>query len=96
MPKATWQAQTIADAPENAIVTVEGNVYFPTDSVNHAFLRPSSHPSVCPWKGTAQYYDVVVNGEVNRNAAWYYAEPKVAAKQIGGRVAFWKGVTVTP
>ena len=96
MPKATWQGQTIAEAATADIVVVEGNIYFPIDSVGKDFLKPSSHTSICPWKGTAQYYDVAVNGEVNKNAAWYYAEPKEAAKQIAGRVAFWKGVVVTP
>lgn len=96
MPKAIWNGTVIADAPEDAIEVVEGNVYFPTDSVKRDFLQPSETHTVCGWKGTASYYHVAVNGEVNRDAAWYYPEPKPAARNIAGRVAFWKGVQVEP
>jgi uncharacterized protein (DUF427 family) len=94
MAKATWQARTIAEAAAADMVTVEGNLYFPLSAVNADYLQPSAHTSICGWKGTAHYYDVVVDGQTNANAAWYYPEPKEAAKQIAGRVAFWKGVDV--
>ena len=90
--KAIWNGTVIAESQD--IVIVEGNHYFPLASVNAALLELSTHTSVCPWKGTANYYSLKVNGEVNANAAWYYAEPKDAARQIKGRVAFWKGVSV--
>jgi uncharacterized protein (DUF427 family) len=90
--KAMWKGTVLAESPDTVIV--EGNHYFPKDAVNAALLEPSSHTSVCPWKGTANYYSLNVNGERNVNAAWYYAEPKDAAVQIKGRVAFWKGVSV--
>ena len=73
---------------------MEGNVYFPEHAVTQEFLQPSETHTVCPWKGTASYYHVVVDGQTNRDAAWYYPEPKDAARQIRGRVAFWKGVRV--
>jgi uncharacterized protein (DUF427 family) len=73
---------------------VEGNHYFPIEDVHKGFFEPSSHKSSCPWKGVAEYFTVVVDGEQNRDAAWYYANPKPAAKNITGRVAFWKGVKV--
>jgi len=94
MPKAIWNNAVIADAAEQDIVVVEGNKYFPAASVVSGTLRPSATHTVCPWKGTASYYDVVVDGEVNRDAAWYYPEPKEAAKEIAGRIAFWRGVRV--
>jgi uncharacterized protein (DUF427 family) len=94
MPKASWNNAVIADAALQDIVVVEGNKYFPALSVASDKLRPSSTHTVCPWKGTASYYDVVVDGEVNRDAAWYYPEPKEAAKEIAGRIAFWRGVKV--
>ena len=94
MATATWHGSTIADVPAADVVTVEGNIYFPVGTVVTGVLQPSSHTSVCPWKGTAHYYDVVVAGNVNKNAAWYYPEPNEAAKQIAGRVAFWKGIAV--
>jgi uncharacterized protein (DUF427 family) len=75
-------------------VVVEGNQYFPPDSVRRDLLEPSDHTSVCPWKGTALYYHVVVGGKRNPNAAWYYPSPLPAAKQITGRIAFWNGVKV--
>jgi len=92
--KAEWNGQTIAESDD--IVTVEGNAYFPETAVNKALLAPSSHTSVCPWKGTASYYSLVVDGKTNENAVWYYPTPKDAAKQIKGHVAFWKGVRVSP
>ncbi|BCX11073.1 MAG: hypothetical protein KatS3mg067_0011 [Thermosynechococcus sp.] len=74
---------------------VEGNVYFPPAALNQAYFQPSDTHTVCGWKGTASYYHVVVNGEVNRDAAWYYPDPKPAAANIKGYVAFWRGVQVT-
>jgi uncharacterized protein (DUF427 family) len=91
--EARWNGRVIASSDD--IVTVEGNAYFPLDSLVGECFRPSSHTTVCGWKGTAHYYDVVVAGEVNANAAWSYPEPKDAARQIKGRVAFWKGVQVS-
>ncbi len=90
--KAVWHGTVIAESQDT--VVVEGNHYFPLASVNAALLEPSTHTSVCPWKGTANYYSLKVHGETNMNAVWYYAEPKDAAKDIKGRVAFWKGVSV--
>jgi uncharacterized protein (DUF427 family) len=90
--KAIWNDTTIAESNETIIV--EGNHYFPLDAVNNAFLQSSETHTVCGWKGTASYYDVVVNGEVNKDAAWFYPETKDAAKNIEGYVAFWKGVKV--
>lgn len=94
MTTATWNGAVIARSDDT--VVVEGNHYFPAESVDSGCLRPSEHTSVCPWKGTASYYDVVVGGEVNANAAWYYPAPKDAAAEIAGRIAFWKGVVVEP
>jgi uncharacterized protein (DUF427 family) len=93
MKKAIWNGKTIAESDQTIIV--EGNHYFPPESVNQDYLKESDHHTTCPWKGFASYYDVVVDGEVNRNAAWYYAEPKEAASQIKGYVAFYKGVNVS-
>ena len=90
--KAVWNGTVIADSPDTVIV--EGNHYFPRESVDAAFLEPSAHTSLCPWKGTANYYSLNVNGERNANAARYYTDPKDAAAKIKGRVAFWKGVSV--
>ena len=92
MAKATWAGKTIADS--NATVQVEGNEYFPLEAVDKKFLKPSGHTSECPWKGTAHYYHVEVDGMKNENAAWYYPEPKPAAAEIRNRVAFWKGVNI--
>ena len=94
MPTARWNGAVIAQATDAQVQVVENNVYFPLSTVTQDYLRPSSHTSVCPWKGTASYYDVVVDGAVNANAAWYYPEPKDAARQIAGHVAFWRGVSV--
>lgn len=87
--KAQWNGQVIATSDD--IVTVDGNAYFPLEALDPACIQPSAHTSVCGWKGTAHYYDVVAGGEVNPNAAWFYPEPKEAAQQIKGRVAFGKG-----
>jgi uncharacterized protein (DUF427 family) len=93
MATATWNGTVIAQSDDT--VVVEGNHYFPLEAVTPGVLSESSHTSVCPWKGTASYYDVVVGSDRNANAAWHYPTPKDAAKEISGRVAFWKGVTVT-
>ena len=90
--KATWNGAVLAES--DATVVVEGNHYFPAESIKREHFRETETHTVCPWKGTASYYDVVVNGETNRDAAWYYPEPKDAAKGIRGRVAFWRGVKV--
>ncbi len=92
MATATWNGVTIAES--NDTVMVEGNHYFPLDSVKAEYLADNSSTTICPWKGTASYYDLVVDGQTNTGAAWYYLEPKDAAKQIKDHVAFWKGVTV--
>lgn len=94
MPTATWNNTVIAEAAAGDMVTVEGNLYFPISAVRADCIRPSNHTSICQWKGTASYYDVIAGGAVNANAAWYYPSPKDAAKEIAGRVAFWKGVVV--
>jgi uncharacterized protein (DUF427 family) len=92
MAKATWGGTTIAES--NATIVVEGNQYFPPDAVPMKFLKPSNHTTICPWKGTAHYYHVEVDGMRNENAAWYYPDPKPAAAEIKDRIAFWKGVRV--
>jgi len=90
--KAHWNGATLAESDRT--IVVEGNHYFPQDSINSQYFKPSDTNTVCGWKGTASYYDVVVNGEVNKDAAWYYPSPKDAAKNIENYVAFWKGVKV--
>jgi len=90
--KAIWKNEVIAESDDT--VVVEGNHYFPLDSVDESYLRPSDKTSFCPWKGTANYYTLNVDGTENTDAAWYYENPKDAAKQIAGRVAFWAGVQV--
>jgi uncharacterized protein (DUF427 family) len=90
--KAMWNGAVIAESDD--IVTVEGNAYFPAASVRKDVLRPSTHTSVCPWKGTARYYSLAVDGKENPNAVWYYPEPSAKAAAIKDRVAFWKGVEV--
>lgn len=94
MPKALWNGVVIAEADAEQIEQVEGNVYFPPESLNQSYVRPSETHSVCGWKGTASYYDIVVDGQVNKDAAWYYPQPKSAAQQIANHVAFWRGVTI--
>ena len=90
--QASWNGAVIASSDD--IVKVEGNAYFPADSLVMEHLQPSDHRTTCGWKGEAHYYNVVVNGQVNSNAAWFYPEPKSAAAEIKGRVAFWRGVAV--
>ena len=92
MPRAIWKGAVIAES--DRCEEVEGNLYFPPDSARREHLKASDTHTICSWKGVASYYDVVVDGEVNRDAAWYYPEPKDAAKQIRDHVAFWRGVTV--
>jgi uncharacterized protein (DUF427 family) len=92
MVKAIWNGETIAES--DATVVVEGNHYFPRESVKPGVLIPSSRTSVCPWKGTAEYYSVRAGDSENPDAAWCYADPKTAAAGIKGRIAFWKGVEV--
>lgn len=94
MPRAEWNGAVIAESEQT--VVVEGNHYFPADSVRREFLKPSNTHTTCPWKGVASYYTLEVNGEQNPDAAWFYPETKDAAKNIRGYVAFWKGVSVTP
>ena len=90
--QATWNGTVIASSDD--IVTVEGNAYFPADALNAECFQPSDRRTTCGWKGEAHYYNVVVDGQVNADAAWFYPEPKEAAAEIKGRVAFWKGVKV--
>jgi uncharacterized protein (DUF427 family) len=92
--KAIWNDKVLAESDDT--VMVEGNHYFPREAINNEFFLDSSSHTVCPWKGKASYYDVVVNGEINRNAAWYYPSPSEAAERIEGYIAFWHGVRVTP
>jgi uncharacterized protein (DUF427 family) len=91
--KAIWNGAVLAESDDTEVV--EGNHYFPAESLKTEYFQPSETHTVCPWKGTASYYDVVVDGDVNGDAAWYYPEAKPDAKNIEGRVAFWKGVEVT-
>lgn len=90
--KAVWNNATVAESDQT--VVVEGNDYFPPGSVNRQYLQESSKHTTCPWKGEASYYDVVVDGQVNKDAAWYYPQPKPAAAEIKDHVAFWRGVQV--
>lgn len=92
MVRAIWNGTVVAESDDT--VVVEGNHYFPADAVRADVLRPSATTTVCPWKGTASYHDVVVDGAVNAGAAWYYPAPKEAAAEIKDRIAFWRGVTV--
>jgi uncharacterized protein (DUF427 family) len=92
MAKATWKGTVLAESDRTEVV--EGNQYFPPDSVRREFLHDSATHTTCSWKGVASYYDVVVNGESNNDAAWYYPHPKEAARNITGYVAFWHGVQV--
>ena len=92
--KAIWNDVTLAQSDET--IVVEGNHYFPPDSVKREYLKESDTHTTCPWKGEASYYTVVVGDAVNKDAAWYYPEPKEAAHQIKDYVAFWKGVEVVP
>ena len=92
MPKAIWNNAVIAESDQTEMV--EGNHYFPPDSLRKEYFRDRKTHSVCPWKGTASYYTLQVDGKENPDAAWYYPDPKAAASRIAGRVAFWKGVKV--
>ena len=94
MPHAIWNGAVIADAPDDQVEMVEGNVYFPRSAVKMDLLENSDTHTVCGWKGTASYYHVVVDGRTNKDAAWYYPDAKPEAKSIEGRIAFWKGVRV--
>jgi uncharacterized protein (DUF427 family) len=93
MARATWNGVTIAES--DTFEVVEGNVYFPRDALREEHFAASEKTTVCGWKGTANYLDVVVDGQRNADAAWYYADPRPAAQNIRGHVAFWRGVTVT-
>jgi uncharacterized protein (DUF427 family) len=90
--KATWNDAVLAES-DNTVV-VEGNHYFPAESINKEFFEESSTHTICPWKGEASYYNIVVNGKVNKDAAWYYPETKEAADNIKNHVAFWLGVKI--
>ena len=92
--KAVWKGTILAESDET--VVVEGNHYFPEESLKHEYFRQNSHHTLCPWKGIASYYTVEVNGDRNDNAAWYYAKPSFLARKVKGRVAFWNGVRVEP
>ena len=92
--KAVWNDAILAESDET--IVVEGNHYFPPEAINRRYFRESNMHTVCPWKGTASYYDIVVESDVNRGGAWYYPNASQAAKQIEGYVAFWRGVRVIP
>jgi uncharacterized protein (DUF427 family) len=92
MAKAIWNGKIVAES--EAVQTVEGNLYFPESSVNREYLRPSSTTSTCPWKGQARYYSLMIDGQENQDAAWYYPDPKPAARNIKGHIAFWRGVEI--
>ena len=92
MAKAMWEGAVLAESSQT--VEVEGNQYFPPDAIRKEYFRSSEQHTVCPWKGTASYYDVEVNGKRNAGAAWYYPEPSAEAAQIKDRIAFWRGVKV--
>jgi uncharacterized protein (DUF427 family) len=94
MPRAIWNNQIIAEAPSTEIHRVEGNIYFPPAAVKREFLQPSDSHTHCPWKGKASYYNVVVGGKVNEDAAWYYPEPFALAAHLKNHIAFWHGVQV--
>ena len=90
--KATWKDATIAESDKT--IVIEGNHYFPPDTIKSEHFQPSDTHTTCPWKGEASYYNLVVDGQVNKDAAWYYPEPKAAAAEIKGYLAFWRGVRV--
>lgn len=92
--RAIWNGAVIAESDDT--VVVEGNHYFPAGAVDQRHLRASDHHTVCPWKGTASYWTLEVDGASNTDAAWFYPDPKDAAREIAGRVAFWRGVRVEP
>lgn len=92
MPKATWEGALLAESDD--CVVVEGNQYFPANEIRREFFKPSDTTTICPWKGVASYFHIEVNGKRNPDAAWFYTDPKPAASEIKGRIAFWKGVRV--
>ena len=92
MPRAMWNGVVLAESDRCEVV--EGNQYFPPDAINRVYFKESDTHTVCSWKGTASYYDVVVDGQTNKDAAWYYPQPKDAAKEIKGHIAFWRGVKI--
>lgn len=97
--RVIWKDTVIAEAPKEQLIKIEGNWYFPPESINNEFYRESSHHTTCPWKGEASYYDVVVDGETNEFGAWYYPEPKDGSierigKDFSSFVAFWNGIQV--
>ena len=92
MAKAIWENTVLAESDRT--IEIEGNQYFPPDAIRSEFLKPNNQHTACPWKGIASYYDVEINGKKNASAAWYYPDPKPAAKQIKDYVAFWRGVRV--
>ncbi len=92
--KAIWNGVVVAESDD--IVLVEGNAYFPASSLRAEYLQPSNHHTFCPWKGEASYQSLLVNGELNRDAVWFYPDPKPEAESVRDRVAFWRGVQVGP
>ena len=92
--RATWNGATIAESDDT--VVIEGNHYFPREAIRQEYFQESDTHTICPWKGEASYFNVVVDGETNKDAAWYYPDPKAAAQEIKDRVAFWRGVKVEP
>ena len=94
MPKAIWSGVVLAESDRT--IVVEGNPYFPPDSINPEYFKDSRTHTTCGWKGVASYYDIAVDGQVNQDAAWYYPSTKDAANHIKGYIAFWRGVKVVP
>jgi uncharacterized protein (DUF427 family) len=92
--KAIWKKATLADS--NKTIVIEGNHYFPPDSIRKEYFQESTTHTTCPWKGKASYYNSVVQGEINNDAAWYYPDPKNSAQEIKNYLAFWKGVEIIP
>ncbi len=90
--KAVWRGQILADSPHT--IEIEGNHYFPPESLNHEFFEQSETQTHCPWKGAASYYTIKVGDQINQDAAWYYPNPKEAAREIAGHAAFWKDITI--
>ena len=93
MAKAIWNDVVLAES--DCFEKVEGNIYFPADSINKQYFKESNTHTICGWKGTANYYSIVVDGQENKDAAWYYPEPKSAAENIKGYIAFWHGIEVS-
>lgn len=91
--RAIWNGQILAESSKT--INVEGNEYFPAESIKKFLFDKNDHYTLCPWKGIASYFDIVVNGETNENAAWFYSDPKAAAENIKNYVAFWRGVEVS-